>query len=365
MQFMIKILQIIILVIISLLMMSASCDKGSEGCTNTQACNYDETAAIDDNSCWFVSTGCDCEDPPGSVIDCLGICDADILNDPDEDADGNCCSKLDEICNIIVIGGCKEETNCKFSQDVTHNDGSCSPDLIEFGGTSRGCDCTNLNCDSDDAACGGLAVMDGCENQNCIGGILNIEESWKIIIHAKATFKSVNSDTLLGIDSSKVILGVSEFALDGYNNVEQEGGNSNCSDSCYVDIFEPASGLRNNSIRFYFPHDEWLSELNTDIFIEPNFVQDIRYYNLQTLFPMGIQWNAIIEPINLTYGAIIDAISISYEFEGAIYNCIIKVIIDGLEHELDGSALNQFNVNSNQEIYLSFNISNICFDEFQ
>jgi len=129
-----------------------------------------------------------------------------------------------------------------------------------------------------------------------------------------------------------------------------------------VDIFEPASGLGNNSIRFYFPHEEWLSELNTDMFIEPNFVQDIRYYNLQTLFSMGIQWDAIIEPINLTYDVIIDAISISYKFEGAINNCIIKVIIDGLEHELVGGALNQFIVNSNQEIYLSFNISNICFD---
>ena len=136
---MIKILQIIILVFFSLLMMSASCDKGSEGCTDSSlcdyngdgvfdedencACNYDETAAIDDNSCWYKSPGCDCEDPPGSVIDCLSICDADILNDPDEDADGNCCSKIDEFCDKIVVGGCIDETNCKYDEEKppTHN----------------------------------------------------------------------------------------------------------------------------------------------------------------------------------------------------------------------------------------------------
>ena len=96
---MIKILQIIILVIFSLLMMSASCDKGNEGCIDANACNYNKNAAIDDNSCWFKSIGCDCEDPPGSVIDCLGICDADILNDP-PDLDG------DGICDEGVMGGC-------------------------------------------------------------------------------------------------------------------------------------------------------------------------------------------------------------------------------------------------------------------
>ena len=103
---MIKILQSIILVIISLLMMSASCDKGSEGCTDSNACNYNKNAAIDDNSCWFASTDCDCEDPPGSVIDCLGICDADISNDPPIDIDGNCCSNIVGNCNQIVVGGC-------------------------------------------------------------------------------------------------------------------------------------------------------------------------------------------------------------------------------------------------------------------
>ena len=97
---MIRIIQIITLFILSVFMMSSSCDKGSEGCTNSNACNYDETAAIDDNSCWFASEGCDCEDLPGSIIDCLGICDADTDNDPPVDSEGHCCSSLDEDCDL-------------------------------------------------------------------------------------------------------------------------------------------------------------------------------------------------------------------------------------------------------------------------
>ena len=123
-----RIIHIITLFILSLLMMSASCDKGSEGCTEFKACNYDETAAIDDNSCWYVSTDCDCDDPPGSIIDCLGICDADAINDPPLDSDGHCCASLDEDCDEIVVGGCIDETACNYNSNATHNNGSCDYD---------------------------------------------------------------------------------------------------------------------------------------------------------------------------------------------------------------------------------------------
>ena len=103
-------------------MMSASCDKGTEGCTDFNACNYDDTAAINDNSCWFASEECDCEDLPGSIIDCLGICDADQTNDPPVDSDGHCCATIDENCDLIVIGGCMEKENCSFDSTATRSE---------------------------------------------------------------------------------------------------------------------------------------------------------------------------------------------------------------------------------------------------
>ena len=73
---MIKILQIIILVVFSLLMMSSSCDKGAEGCTDSTACNYDAACAdalnptcteIDDTLCWYVTDdACTCDDGEGA-----------------------------------------------------------------------------------------------------------------------------------------------------------------------------------------------------------------------------------------------------------------------------------------------------------
>ncbi|RMZ49017.1 hypothetical protein EB821_04490 [Candidatus Marinimicrobia bacterium PRS2] len=340
-----RIIKIITLLFLSFLMMSASCDKGTEGCTDSNACNYDDTAAISDNSCWFVSEGCDCSDLPGSKADCLGVCDPDNENDaPDDDGDG--------ICNEGVIGGCIDTTICNYNQFATHNNDSCAVDLSQFGGNLDGTDC--------DGACEGNAIMDGCDNPGCIGGVSNSLEPWKIIITAKATFISMVSDTLLEIDSSKVTLGVSKFALDGYNEVEQEGGSTNCADNCYVDIIENPAGFADNSIRFYFPHEDWIDDL--DNFNEPNFVQDMRNYDLKVLFSTGIQWDAVIKAINLTYGSIVEEISISFKFKGAIDKCKFIISIDGnLTELLEGEIIN-YAVNSNEEIQLFINISNICIE---
>ena len=92
---MINILQIIILLILSLLMMSASCDKGSEGCTNTDACNYDSVAIVEDGSCQYPEENYDCKGNCLAEMDCMGVCggtaetdccelcDSDNSNDPD------------------------------------------------------------------------------------------------------------------------------------------------------------------------------------------------------------------------------------------------------------------------------------------
>jgi len=90
------------------------------GCTDNNACNYDVTADIDDNSCWFASYGCACENGQGAVVDCLGICDADQSNDPPQQNDGN--------CDVIVIGGCIDETACNYNSNATHNNGTCDYD---------------------------------------------------------------------------------------------------------------------------------------------------------------------------------------------------------------------------------------------
>ena len=395
-----RIIQIITFFILSLFMMSSSCDKGSEGCTNSSlcdyngdgvfdedencACNYDETAAIDDNSCWFASEGCDCEDPTGSIIDCLEICDADVDNDPPVDSDGHCCASLDEDCEVIVVGGCIEEGNCNYDPNATHNDGSCAGDISQFGGDSNGCDCSNLECTYGDVACGGTAVMDNCGL--CIGGSTNLGQSWIIKINSIATF-NLQDGTSMGADTNSVTLGTSIYALDGYN-----GGDPYCED-CYIDLPEPlATGYENenNFIRFYFPHDD-LSEWDEwgDNFDLPQddlyFDRDIRKNDYQSLFTeeKGMNWFAIIEP------TLSDTIIIDENNDAALFETILDSIYFQVSHlegikcsqikiALDrekGEVVNNFEyviennqlgikVDTDKSFSVMINISNICIQEF-
>ena len=88
----------------------------------------------------------------------------------------------------------------------------------------------------------------------------------------------------------------------------------------------------------------------------------MRYYDLKALFSSGIQWDAIISPINLTYGSMLDVLSISYVFEGAIDKAKFIISFDGNPVELlEGEFIN-YSVNSIEEIQLLIDISNICIE---
>ena len=376
-----RIIQIITLLFLSFLMMSASCDKGTEGCTDSNACNYDETAAIDDNSCWFASEGCDCDDPSGSIIDCFEICDADADNDPPVDSDGHCCASLDEYCVVIVVGGCIEEGNCNYDPNANYNDGSCAGDLSEFGGLSDGTDCNEY--------CGGMAVMDECDL--CIGGSTNLGKSWRIKINSIATF-NLPDGTSMGADTNSVTLGTSIYALDGYNGIESGGGDTSC-ENCYIDYPEPIlTGFedKNNFIRFYFPHDasdewdEWGSQF--DFEIDPYFDRDIRNNDYHSLFTeeQGINWYAIIEP-TLSDTIIFDENDNAAQFEtllDSIYFQIthlegikcsqIKIALDRekgevvsyFDYVIENNQLG-IKVDTDKTFSVMINISNICIQEFE
>ena len=371
---MIKILQIIILVFFSLLMISASCDKGSEGCINSNACNYDNTAAIDDNSCWFVSTGCDCEDPPDSIIDCLGICDTDISNNPpDDDGDGN--------CNEDVIGGCIDTTICNYNQFATHNNDSCAVDLSQFGGLVDGTDCNEY--------CGGMAVMDECEL--CVGGTTNYGKCWKMEIKSIATFKLQNGLSM-GADTNSITIGTSMYALDGFNGIVTDEGDAECKEG-YNDVpgllKTEMDSNKNNFINFFIPHNdeddwnEWGSQFNFEM--DLNFNRDIRANDYHSLFTeeKGINWLTVIEPTlsdtlivdenetTTQYKAIIDSIKFKITFLEGIKCAVTKIYLDREEGEISGGIEyivenNQLGigVESDKEINVTINVSNICIQEY-
>ena len=112
-------------------------DLSCYGCTNPQACNYDQSATIDDGSCEYANEcgSCDgdlscygCTDPQACNYDQLATIDDDSCDYPIDlfglsyvDCNGNCISDIDQ------DGLCDEADNCPFdynpNQEDFNNDG--------------------------------------------------------------------------------------------------------------------------------------------------------------------------------------------------------------------------------------------------
>ena len=187
--------------------------------------------------------------------DCCGLCDSDNSNDPPKKSDGSCQDSItyydasDELPEGKSIGdiktepvecGCMDLTQCNGNPNANYDDGSCFPDLSEFGGSPDGYDCNNK--------CGGLAVIDNCEL--CVGGTTEVGESWRLKIISEVTFK-LSNNLQIGSDKDSVTLGSSIFAKDGYNGTELNEGDPSCND-CYIDVPKPlvTGGENNNFIQF-------------------------------------------------------------------------------------------------------------------
>ena len=130
------------------------CDANEiPGCTDNIACNYNELATDDDDSCIYTDGICEScsgeQDGSGTIvdndIDNDGICDTvdnciDVSNtdqsDVDGDGQGDVCDICPEdplnddlypngICDGSDILGCMDSTACNYNPSATYDDGSC------------------------------------------------------------------------------------------------------------------------------------------------------------------------------------------------------------------------------------------------
>ena len=74
------------------------------GCTDSNACNYNPTAADDDGSCVYVDGVCE-------------TCENGVIIDNDSDGDG--------ICDFNKTEGCVDSVACNYDISATEDDGSC------------------------------------------------------------------------------------------------------------------------------------------------------------------------------------------------------------------------------------------------
>ena len=105
------------------------------GCTDVEACNYNEGAQHDDGSCTYAE----------DLLDCTGSC----LNDSDGDG----------VCDELEVAGCDDELACNFNETATDNDGSCTYP-VEFYDCAGNC----INDADGDGVCDELEVQ-GCQDE--------------------------------------------------------------------------------------------------------------------------------------------------------------------------------------------------------
>ena len=98
--------------------------EGECGCTDENACNYDELATADDGSCLQLDAcgvcggdgipagDCDCA---GNQEDALGICGGSCASDHDNNG----------VCDDQEVFGCAYPLADNYNPEVTHDDGSC------------------------------------------------------------------------------------------------------------------------------------------------------------------------------------------------------------------------------------------------
>ena len=156
------------------------------GCTNPLACNYDDSADLDDGTCGDedecgVCNGpgaiyeCGCNDVPsgdcdcyGNQLDTLGVCGGDCTADADMDG---ICDNVDDcvgaydacgVCNgeDTSCQGCTDSEACNYDPYAIFTDGSCTyPDNCGICGGNNSCDdCTDFNNNE---------VCDVAENTGC------------------------------------------------------------------------------------------------------------------------------------------------------------------------------------------------------
>lgn len=98
-------------------------DGCPEGCTDSEACNYDSEAECDDGSCLEFD---ECGECGGNGI--TGCVDSMSCNyDPAADCDDGSCLEYDQCgdCGGTGIAGCMDFEACNYSSTATCDDGSC------------------------------------------------------------------------------------------------------------------------------------------------------------------------------------------------------------------------------------------------
>ena len=133
-----------------ILLLIVGCEEPSQhGCLDSQACNYDSGATIDNNSCEY-------------VIDCDGICGGDNLSCADCNGEINGTATFDncETCDSNSTNDCEQDCDGIWGGNAVIDDcGNC----ISQGGEA-GNDLFNYAMDECGVCNGNGCYLNDCDN---------------------------------------------------------------------------------------------------------------------------------------------------------------------------------------------------------
>jgi hypothetical protein len=181
------------------------------GCTDAEACNYDETATIDDESCLYADEcgvcggpgilegECDCD---GNVLDECGVCGGDNSSCAGCDGIPNSGTEVDQ-CGVCggdgtSCLGCTDPASCTYTDGATIDDGSC---LYEDCQGTCGGDIFEEDCGYSEEELYGreLAIF-----SECLEGETGFQSGSVVVLNA-------NGNIVQYADGSSVVVGLWSF----------------------------------------------------------------------------------------------------------------------------------------------------------
>ena len=231
------------------------------GCTDNSACNYDETAEIDDNSCEYPEVCYNCAGEQIAEFDCLGVCDGTAVEDECGVCDGP---------GAVYDCGCEgiPEGYCDCDGGVIGCDGVCNSGAVE--------DCQEV-CISDPNTAGDWSCFYGWDVQDCCGddlcpgympeGDCSFEDYWIL-----GQYRNYISFNLLDRDTLQCV-----GYPDDDSDCDGQSEGAECSDSGFGFFYSTCQQYDLTRILKASMFANCDDSEPTDLFIAGDYIESVQY----------------------------------------------------------------------------------------
>jgi len=216
------------------------------GCTDMDACNYDETAEEDDMSCTYATDIEDCDGNCLVDVDCNGDCGGTAVTDCNGDCggdavEGTICTDADGMegvyaadctCMLAAVMGCTDMAACNYDETAEVDDMSCTypeSDNVDCDGNCI----VELDCNEE---CGGTATVD-CAGE--CGGAATAGTACTDDMGAAGTYDgdcNCVADAVLGCTDAEACNFNAEATEDDMSCTYPASENVDCDGNCLVDL---------------------------------------------------------------------------------------------------------------------------------